>query len=343
MFEELSKNGKQRRYLYNPVGGGPFPYQEMEAPTGPVLFGDIVINSDEDVVIANSDASFDQLQDSYADDQITGGDEGLGYAQAKRLKRKLGRNKRRLRTNGTYAIEGGAPYQFGAAPKFNPVKAVAGGILGSVIGGFSPKISLKKSSAPGSNAATDDAANRARAGDASGLAFVVRSGGFTSNGGWHGAVGKGADRYARVVLQNLINEGVVVGPAVDPGHWSFMPNAWSLAKQSPIAIVATPPGVPAPAPTSSTTDVTGATLPASIMQASASQPAVGVNAPSAPTASESVAAASMEPETMDVSTGRLPSFDLGALRDPKVLLTLAGVGIFLFTQMGSKRRSRRRR
>lgn len=94
------------------------------------------------------------------------------------------------------------------------------------------------SSTPASNAATDAAANRARAGDPAGLAFVVQQGGFTSNGGWRGAVGKGADTYARQVLNQLINEGVAVGPLVDPNSWRYTlpdgrpsnnPNNWHLA------------------------------------------------------------------------------------------------------------------
>lgn len=74
--------------------------------------GDVVINSDEDVVIANSRASFDQMQDSYADDMLTSGDEGIGFAQARRLKSKLRRNRRRITESG-YAVEGGAEYAFG--------------------------------------------------------------------------------------------------------------------------------------------------------------------------------------------------------------------------------------
>src|SRR5712664_4816915 len=87
--------------------------------------------------------------------------------------------------------------QFGFAP-LTIVAPVAGLIRGSSTGS--------------SNAATDRAAVAARMGDPSGLAFIVQQGGFTSNGGWRGAVGKGADAYARSVLNSLITDGVVIGP-----------------------------------------------------------------------------------------------------------------------------------
>ena len=38
---------------------------------------------------------------------------------------------------------------------------------------------------------------------------------MTSNGGWHGAPGKGADYYARAALNTLIAQGFVTGPEDD--------------------------------------------------------------------------------------------------------------------------------
>src|SRR5713226_1253846 len=141
MMQDAFQGAPRRRYLYSPVGGGPFPYFE-QVDVGPLRFGEVAINSQEGVVVASSDQAFDMMQTEFADDMITSGDEGLGYAQAQRLKRKLGRNKRRLRANGTYAVvEGGAPYQFGAV-SFSPIGALKGGVVGGLIGGFKPKIDL---------------------------------------------------------------------------------------------------------------------------------------------------------------------------------------------------------
>lgn len=125
------------------------------------------------------------------------------------------------------------------------------------------------SSTGASNAATDAAAERVKAGDAAALAFVVKQGGFTSNGGWRGAVGKGADYHARDVLNDLINGNFVVGPLVDHNSWTTLPGGgkandprlWKIAPtvppgaiaatipQGPVSIIPTlPPGVTAPVP-----------------------------------------------------------------------------------------------
>lgn len=89
---------------------------------------------------------------------------------------------------------------------------------------------LKKSSTGASNAHSQDAYNAiVSSGDVGALRELVRLGGFTSNGGWHGAVGKGADKYARTLLGQLVDAGIVVGPRVDPDHWYNNPNGWSLA------------------------------------------------------------------------------------------------------------------
>lgn len=117
MYEEIMQQHGMGavRQLFEPVGGGPYPYVRVKE-VGPVRFGDIVVNSDEDVVVANSEASNDQVQDFFADDLIVSGDEGIGFAQARRLKRKMRRNRRRLTPQGyvhLFAVEGGAPYQFG--------------------------------------------------------------------------------------------------------------------------------------------------------------------------------------------------------------------------------------
>lgn len=328
-----SRFREDRRYLYNPVGGGPFPYVlTQDVPGGGIHFGDIVVNTEEDVVIANSAASNDQIQDGFQDDQITGGDEGLGYAQAKRLKQKLGRNKRRVTERG-YAVEADAPYDYGfGAVAFKPVNALKGGILGGLVGGFAPKIQLKsRATLERGRASTYDIwYDEAVGGNAGSLENLRQAGGVGVTGmpgpPWPRiAPSQGSKDYAAAKYRQAV---ALVGAGPRP--------------LGPLAIVPTAPGVPVPAPTSGATDAIGLPLPASIMQASASQPAVGVNQSAAPTASEDVAAQSTGPETMDVASGGLPSFSALNLHDPKVMLTIAGLGIFLFTQMGSKRRGRRR-
>jgi hypothetical protein len=355
-----------RLYEYNPVGAVKGPYGYREVNPGPIQFagggmripvatrfGDIVVNSAEDIVIANSDASFDQMQDSFQDDMITGGDEGLGYSQARRLKRKLGRNRRRLTVSGRYAVaantpyafgveawspyqfgvEAWSPYQFGAV-SFKPVNAVKGGIIGGIIGGFAPKIQLKsRATLERGRASTYDIwYDEAVGGNAQSLENLRQAGGVNVPGmpgaPWPRiAPSQGSKDYAAAKYRQAV---ALVGTGPKP--------------PAPLSIVPTAPGVPAPAPTSGATDATGAPVPRSIMEASASQPAVGVNQSAAPTASEAVAASAQQDQTdQTIQAGLMPSFDLGALKDPKVLLTLAGIGVFLFTQAGHKRRGRRRR
>lgn len=114
MYEDIMQNRSGlagSRQLFEPVGGGPYPYTRTR-DVGAIRFGDVVVNSDEDVVIANSDASFDQLQEAFADDLITSGDDGIGFAQARRLKQKLRSNRRRITESG-YAVDGGTEYNFG--------------------------------------------------------------------------------------------------------------------------------------------------------------------------------------------------------------------------------------
>jgi len=112
--------------------------------------------------------------------------------------------------------------------------------------------------------------------------------------------------------------------------------------------VPTQPGVPAPAPTGAT-DATGAMIPPDIQSAMAtsSTPSPIPAAAAAPTASEDVAAQAQNAETANTvdEAGLASGFTMPNFSDPKVLLTLAGVGVLIFSQMGKRggrRRSRRR-
>ncbi len=113
MYEEIMQNHGLAgvRQLFEPVGGGPYPYVRTR-DVGPMRFGDIVVNSDEDVVIANIPEALNQNTGYFSDDMLTSGDEGIGFAQARRLKSKLRRNRRRITETG-YAVAGDTEYQFG--------------------------------------------------------------------------------------------------------------------------------------------------------------------------------------------------------------------------------------
>jgi len=208
-----------------------------------------------------------------------------------------------------------------------------------------------------SNAATDRAANDARNGIASGLAFVVKQGGFTSNGGWRGAVGKNADYYARQKLNDLINEGVVVGPLVDVASWKTLPgggvanhpNNWRLAAKA----------APVGAPGTTTPGYTQPVLP---------PPPIGIMAPGGGTQPLPPAPPSMAtPPTfappgttplLPAPDGTLPEepspsqkpqeaglFAGLANLDTTGKIVLAGSGLFLIAQVmgGGRRRNPRRR
>src|SRR5437899_5239963 len=122
MYEEIMQQHGMGdvRQLFEPVGGGPYPYV-LTRDVGPVRFGDVVIAHPEGIVVnsdldddsgfaVNSGAAegYDLQQDQFADDMISSGDEGIGFAQARRLKRKLGRNRRRITAQG-YAVESDVP------------------------------------------------------------------------------------------------------------------------------------------------------------------------------------------------------------------------------------------
>lgn len=291
--------GTRRRYLYNVVGGPTFPYtltRDVGGDSGGVRFGDVVVNSDEDVIIANSDASFDQVQDSYADDMLTSGDEGIGFAQARRLKSKLRRNRRRITEQG-YAVEASAPYQFGD------------------MGGFSFK---KMFTHPFGKKSLFQKAGRA----------AIKVAPYVAGGIVGGAlIKKGVPALFR------LGKKVIGGKS--------QPQPVAVATESPV-------DVPVPAPTGYV-DAAGSPIPASIQQAMTT--AASPIPAAAPTASEDVASQAQEAETVSTMEAGAAGvgFTMPNFSDPKVLLTLAALGVFAFTQLsgkkrsGSRSRSRRRR
>ena len=252
----------------------------------------IVVASDEDVVIADSPASNDQIQEAFADDMLTSGDEGIGFVQARRLKQKLRSNRRRITETG-YAVEGGAEYAFGD--------------LGKI------RISFRNP-------------------------FGKKS--------LFGKAKKLVKKIKPLKIASYVAGGVVGG--------SLLQKGFNLAKgmvqggggggeaaPEPVAVATTAPaGVPVPAPTGAT-DAVGTPIPASIQQAMTASASPIPS--SAPTASEDVAAQVQEDQTQNtMEAGVAGGFTMPNFSDPKVVLTLVALGIFAFTQLSGKKRSRGR-
>ena len=254
----------------------------------------IVVASEEDVVIADSPASNDQIQEAFADDMLTSGDEGIGFVQARRLKQKLRSNRRRITETG-YAVEGGAEYAFGD--------------LGKI------RISFRNP-------------------------FGKKS--------LFGKAKKLVKKIKPLKIASYVAGGVVGGSLLQKGFnlakglaTQAAGGGGSKEAPEPVAVATTAPaGVPVPAPTGAT-DAVGTPIPASIQQAMTSG-ASPIPA-AAPTASEDVAAQVQQDQTDNtMEAGVAGGFTMPNFSDPKVLLTLAALGIFAFTQLSGKKRSRGR-
>jgi len=274
------------KQLFEPVGGGPYPYVET-VERGPVRFGDIAVNS-------SGAEGYDMQQEAFADDMLTSGDEGIGFAQARRLKSKLRRNRRRITETG-YAVAGGSPYQFGD--------------LGKI------RISFK-----------NPFGKKSLFGKAKKLVKKIKPLKVAA------FVGSG------ILGSKLLSTGfnLAKGALTRGGGGGEQPEAVAVSTTAPA-------GVPVPAPTGAT-DAVGTPIPASIQQAMTSG-ASPIPA-AAPTASEDVAAQVQQNQTDNtMEAGVAGPFTMPNFSDPKVLLTLGAVGILIFSQMGKKgshRRSRRR-
>ena len=298
MYEEIMQQAHGLggvRQLFEPVGGGPYPFVQTR-DVGPVRFGDVVVNSDEDVIVANSDASFDQVQDAYADDMLTSGDEGIGFAQARRLKSKLRRNRRRITESG-YSVEAGAPYQFGD------------------LGLFGIKINFKNP-------------------------FGKKS--------IFGQAKKIVKKIKPLKVAAFIGSGLLGQKALSAG-FNLVKGAITKKPQAVAVATESPADVPVPAPTGGA-DAVGTPIPADIHKAMSTASVSPVPA-AASTASEDVAAQVQDAETANTMEAGMTGagFTMPNFSDPKVLLTLAGLGIFAFLSLSkggrgrSRSRSRRRR
>ena len=298
MYEEIMHGqmgdppGTRRRYLYNVVGGPSFPYtltRDVGGDSGGIRFGDIVVAENTD-----NDEAFDQQQDFFSDDMLTSGDEGIGFAQARRLKSKLRRNGRRLTEQG-YAVEADAPYQCGDRGKI--------------------RISFKNP-------------------------FGKKS--------LFGKAKKLVKKIKPLKVAAFVGSGILGSKLLSTG-FNLAKGALNRGGQSEPVAVATesPVNVPVPAPTGAA-DAVGTPIPADIRQAMSA--GISPVPAAASTASEDVASQVQDAETENTMEAGVAGagFTMPNFSDPKVLLTLAALGIFAVTQLGghkgrSRSRSRRRR
>jgi hypothetical protein len=304
----------------------------------PRTFAGVVISDEyeDDQRIVVPDDPFEQVYraQAYGDDGITDGAEGLGMVQAQRLKAKLGARRRRLRVGRSpYAVVGGSTfnYGFGIAPL-----AVAGAAKAAGI-----KISLKKGSPRVFGGPLVSTVNSFRARVERGDLSVIQE--FDNarktskaKGAWQRIWNEmlptwlyGPQMYALIKSRDPafpgappIPSGAATGPAVAP------PAA---------APTLFPTVTPAPAP-GPVVDATGFPAPYFPPTPSPISPAAGGGGP---TASETTAAAAnggggVEP----MQAGMMGGIDL---KNPMVMLTLAGLGLFVVSQFAGKGTSRRSR
>jgi len=317
-------------------------------------FAGVVIPDDDDSEQAimweqnygQEDDAFVQVMrpQQYGSDGIKDGAEGLGMAQAQRLKAKLGRRGRKLRVGRVpYAVVGGSrfDYGFGVAPIVGAaaVKLATGGrVLG---------VSFKKGRPRMFGGPLVDTVNDVRA-NVEGLS--------TTRGGVVGAIQQmDRDRKSakdKAAWQRIWRE---VLPT-----WRYTPQGYALIKSLDAGFPGLPPGgavstVPAISPPSAAptlypspvpAPVPGPVLDAGGAPAPYFPPVPSPISPAAsggPTASETVAAAANGGTVEPVQAGMVGGIDL---KNPMVLMSLAGVGLFIisqFTGSGTQRRRRSRR
>jgi hypothetical protein len=257
------------------------------------LYGDVVI-ADPDV---GSKAMYvEQL--FYADDMLTSGDEGIGFAQARRLKSKLRRNRRRITETG-YAVSAGTPYQFGANP---PISTLSTDVLLKAYAGERNPWNLANRHVSASRQAGTEL--RRRGVDISNITPTATGGKVKRGGGILGgafrAIKKIKPLKVAAKVAPYVAGGVVGGALLKKGVPALFRTAKKLVggaaggrEEVPAEAVAvtteTPAGAPVPAPTGAM-DTTGKEIPPDIMRAMAA--AVSPMPSAAPTASEDVASTS---------------------------------------------------
>lgn len=306
----------------------------------PRNFAGVVISDeyDDDQGIVIADDPFEQVYraQAYGDDGITDGAEGLGMAQAQRLKAKLGARRRRLRVGRSpYAVVGGSPfnYGFGVAPL-----AVAGAAKAAGI-----KISFKKRSPRVFGGPLVSTVNgfrsRVERGDLSVIQEMDNARKTSkAKGAWQRIWNEmlptwlyGPQMYALIKSrdpafpgQPPVPSGAATGPAVTP------------AITPPVTLFPTVTPAPAPGPV---VDATGFPAPYFPPTPSPISPAAGGGG--GPTASEMVAVAANGGGAVEpMRAGMMGGIDL---KNPMVMLTLAGLGLFVVSQFAGKGTSRRSR
>lgn len=302
----------------------------------PRNFAGVVISDeyDDDQRIVIADDPFEQVYraQAYGDDGITDGAEGLGVAQAQRLKAKLGSRRRRLRLGRSpYAVVGGSTfdYGFGVAPL-----AVAGAAKAAGV-----RISLKRPSPR-----------------VFGGPLVSTVNGFRSR----------VERGDLSVIQEMDSARKTSGKGKTPGAWQriwnemlptwlYGPQMYTLIKSRDPAFPGAPPVpaaaatgpaitpqgptiLPAPAP-GPVVDATGFPAPYFPSTPSPISPAAGGGG--GPTASETTAAAANGGGAVEmVQAGAFGGIDIKALMP----LALIGVGALVLSKVaGGGGRPRRRR
>jgi len=309
----------------------------------PRNFAGVVISDEyeDDQRIVVPDDPFEQVYraQAYGDDGISDGAEGLGMAQAQRLKAKLGRRRRRLRVGRSpYAVVGGSTfdYGFGVAPIVGAaaVKLATGGrVLG---------VSFKKGRPRMFGGPLIDTVNEVKS---------VVEGASMARGGataviqvMHKDRTTNRDKKHRAAWQRIWQELLPT--------WRYSPQSYALIKSLDPTFPGLPPAGAVAAPSVSPTlvpspmqpvpgpvvDAGGAPAPYFPPVPSPISPAAG----GGPTASETVAAAANGGTVEPVQPMQAGMFGGIDLKNPMTMLMLGGIGLFVVSQFAGKGTSRRR-
>lgn len=299
----------------------------------PRNFAGVVIPDDEysddpDVIVAHS--NFDQIYypQQYGDG-IKDGAEGLGMVQAQRLKAKLGRRGRRLRVGRSpWAVVGGSSfdYGFGLAPL-----AVAGAAKAAGV-----RISFKKPSPRVFGGPLVSTVNGFRGRVERGDLSVIQE--------MDNARKTSKDKGAWQRIWNEMLPTWLYGPQMyaliksrDPAFPGSPPVPAAAATGPAVTPTLFPTVTPAPAP-GPVVDATGFPAPYFPPTPSPISPAAGGGG--GPTASETTAAAANGGGGVEIAqAGMMGGIDL---KNPMVMLSLAGLGLFIVSQFAGKGSPRRR-
>jgi hypothetical protein len=279
------------------------------------LAGIAYTGDDDDIAVSE--------QYGFSDDGITDGAEGLGLAQAAALKRKLGRNRRRLRV-------GRQPWGLGAVAVNTPV----GGV----------KFSLKTPSEKRARKVIPGVVASANSGNLTAVAVMDnrrRIGGAgiaKERAEWE----KGFSQVSAPVKASYIPVAGRLLASIPSGYKGpeeaaqyALANPQGVPQQSVTVTPSVGPAIPAQSPS----DATGAPLPSQIYQSPSQSPVASGGG--GVTASEQTAAAAQPYAEADVQGPQQMSM-LGMNFDPKILIFGTIAVMVLPKLLGGKSRRRRR-